>query len=278
MIKQNGENYYRKRRLHYAMAPSDHPVLDALADAWSAIQRRPLTIKDEDGKLAKVPDVNFSLQPHAASNCNTVEWDAPLPAIILNLIDPEKGRGRKAVKDQDGEVSGYKLSGAEVMAWIAHLAAHGVKPRPANESGRSPGGFTTSAGMEGLFHPRLYGEAAEELGLDVAPSGPKGWSETSLRRGEYADQVAELQAAIDQWKPIVVRKYDRGPFSATCGCGTVNDLPQKLFRASIGVMRNMGIAVGDEQISKAPVILCEDCGQHFQFRPTPERRKSSRAR
>jgi hypothetical protein len=275
MINPSGGNYLRRRRLHYVMAPTDRLLLEALADSWRAIQRRPLTIKDEDSRIATVPNVSFSLQPHAASNCNSVEWDSPLPAIILNLIDPEKARGRKPVKDQDGEITGYKLSGQEVVAWLAHLAAHGVKPRPANETGRSPGAFTTSAGMEGMFHTRLYAEAAEDLGLDVGPQGSRGWSETSLRRGEYADEVAELQAALDQWKPIVMRKYDRGPFSAVCACGTVNDLPQKLFRASIGVMRNMGISVGGEEV-KAPVIFCEDCQTHFTYRPTPERRKSSR--
>jgi hypothetical protein len=264
-------NYTRRRKIIY-VAPTDRQLLDALNRTWEAIQARPLGIEG-----GAVPDVSISLQPRAASNCNSVEWDSRLPAIILNLIDPEKDRGRKAVKS-DGEIVGYKLSGAEVVAWLAHLAAHGVKPRPADEAGHTPGAFTTSAGAEGFFHPSLYAEAASALGLNVTQTQARGWSETRLRHGEYTEQIKDLQAALDQWKPVVQRKYDRGPFSVTCKCSPENNgKPVKLFRASVGVLRSSGIAIPDEQPTRPDVaITCADCGSPLTYREPPTRRKASR--
>lgn len=270
MISPNSGNYARRRTV-YAMATTDGPVLAALDNAWAAFQKRPIPLPD-----ARVPNAVFVLSPTAASNVNSIEFDQEPIVITLNLTDSEKRTGRKPLK-MDGGVVGYKLGAAEILEWLITLAAAASKPRPATETGRSPGAYTTSAGMEGLFLPQSWAIAANALGVDTERSPTRGWASTGLRKAEHAAEIAALQSALDKWQPKIVRKYDRGPFSATCGCGTVNDLPQKLFRASSGVLARMGVEVpGFPPPNIEPRVICLDCQEPFTFRPSPERRKSSR--
>lgn len=255
------------------MAQSDGPVLRALERVWAAFQARDSQVKH----------ATFTLQPRLASNCNSVEWDTPPLVLVLNLIDPKPGEGRIEQYTNDGQALGYRLSASEIAEWLAHLAAHSINPRPPGLTReRGPGyrssDFTTGAGSEGFYHPRAYAMAAEGLGLEVGETaGVRGYADTKLKSGQYRMEIQALDRALAQWEPRAVRKYDRGPFSAACACGKVNNLKPKLFRASIGVMSAMGISVpGHPAPSVEPRVRCEDCGQHFAYREAPERRTSSR--
>lgn len=188
------------------VAETDAPVLDALERFWKRIQA------DDP----RVPGVTFSLQPGRPSSCNSVEWDAD-PVLVVNLMPEED-----------------KLPGADVAAWLLHMASHGAAG-PAK-------------GMEGRFHGNEYKATAEALGLSVERNS-MGWGATSLARGaktRYRQEIADLDRALGAWNPFVARKRGRGQAKYVCGC------PEpRIIRVHDGVAGRGG-------------IRCEVCGQLFE--------------
>ncbi len=189
------------------VATTDAPVLKALEAFWSRIQA-------ED---RRVPSVVFSLQPGRGSSCNSVEWDAD-PVVVVNLMPV-----------------GSKLSGADIAAWLLHMASHAA-------SG-------PVKGMEGRYHGAEYKGAAEALGLSVGRNS-MGWGQTSLARGtktRYKAEITSLDRALSDWNPFVARKRGRGQDKYVCACE-----PPRIIRVHGGVA-DLG------------PILCEVCGQHFRL-------------
>jgi hypothetical protein len=188
------------------VAQTDTPILEALEDFWSRVRA-------ED---PRVPAVTFSLQPGRPSSCNSVEWDSD-PVLVINLMP-----------------DGTKLPGADVAAWLLHMASHAAAG-PAK-------------GMEGRYHGAEYKAAAEALGLSVE-RGSTGWGQTSLARGaktRYRAEIAELDRALGRWNPFVARKRGRGQGKYVCEC------PEpRTIRVHAGVM-----AKG--------AVFCSVCGQKFR--------------
>ena len=110
------------RLAHYPpMVPNrDEAIVQALTRAWQRI-------RDED---PGVPPVTFYLTGGRASSCATASWEEEQPVLRVNL---QRG--------------GVNLTGAAIMAWLLHHAAHA-----------SAG---TTASSEGRWHSEAYRDAAE---------------------------------------------------------------------------------------------------------------------
>jgi hypothetical protein len=180
------------------MADVDAPVVAALSKVWDHIRA-------ED---PRVPGVTFSLQPGRSSGCSSVEWDAPV--VVMNLMP-----------------TGDKLSGAEILDYLLHLAAHGA--------------VGPTASSEGRWHSEGYRNAAEGLGLAVerGPAGT-GWSRTSLARGtrtRYQSEISGINRAMAQWEPAIVRKHSRSPVSIRCSCSPPRVLQARPSVAAQGQIR-----------------------------------------
>jgi hypothetical protein len=234
------------------MADSDAPVLAALSAAWNEIRRRD----------PEVQHVVFSIQPRRPSWCNTVEWSVPgaVPVLVVSLMDGDR-----------------VVTGTELMTWLLHMAAHSV-----------PGGSSVSA--EGRFHTMAFRDAAERIGLKAERGvGTQdqakyalGYARISLEDpAPWRSVINRLDKALETWLaavpkdddgiPLVTRQRTRGPVSLACKC-TPETLPARdrhtawprIIRASEG-------------IAKDGEIRCEYCGELFEIREAPQRRRGSSA-
>lgn len=189
-----------------AVPERDEAILAALTRAW---QR---TRVEDPG----VPSVTFYLTGGRASSCATASWEEEQPVLRVNL---QRG--------------GVNLTGAAIMAWLLHYAAH------------ASAGTTTSS--EGRWHSEGFREAAEALGLK-AEKGPTGWARTSLAHGSatrYRAEITAIDRAMRTWEPVTARKRGREPESLRCSC-----VPPRLIRVSAGT-------------AARGAILCQVCGQPF---------------
>lgn len=230
------------------VADIDVPVLEAIGRTWQAFRKH-------DKRIPR--NVVFTLQPRRPSSCNSVEWDRE-PVVVLNLIE-----------------DGRNLTGREVVAWLAHQAAHSANPRPADAEGRS-GEWTTSDATEGLFHTTGFRAAAEKLGLSAEGDKGRGWYRTELAKPSfYSAEIADLDQALAGWNPPMQRQTTRGPLSIRCRCDELpTTLPPdrerpRVLRASIGVVQPEGPDNGTG-------IVCAYCGSEFALREAPKRRTASR--
>jgi hypothetical protein len=192
------------------MAPAvperDQELLAALMGAWERIRA------EDPG----VPPVTFYLTGGRASSCATASWEEDQPILRINL--PHGGTNQ---------------TGAAIMAWLLHHAAH------------ASAGSTASS--EGRWHSEAYRDAALGLGL-IVEKGPTGWARTSLARGtvtRYRDEVTMINRAMRTWEPVVSRKRGREPEGLRCSCD-----PPRQIRASAGT------------VARGPII-CGVCEQPF---------------
>lgn len=181
--------------------------MKALDSAWDRIRQ-------ED---PRVPEVSFYLTSGLASSCATASFEEEDPVLRINL-----------------QHDGVNLTGAPIMEWLLHSAAHAVA------------GPSTSS--EGRWHTVAFRDAAEGLGLAVE-KGPTGWGETSLARGtkaRYKDEIAAIDQAMKSWYPVTTRRRPRVADKYVCSCD-----PPRIIRVNPGV-----IAKGE--------IRCEICGEPFR--------------
>jgi hypothetical protein len=232
-----------------AVADIDLPVLEAIGHAWQAFRRH-------DKRIPR--NVVLTLQPRRPSSCNSVEWDRE-PVIVLNLKEGDR-----------------KLTGNEVVAWLAHQAAHSANPRPADAEGRSGEWTSGTTATEGLFHTTGFRDAAEKLGLTAEHDRGRGWYKTTLVKPSlYSAEIRKLDRVLKNWDPPVQRQTTRGPHSIECKCDVLpTTLPPgrerpRILRASIGVVQPEGP-------DKGTGIVCQYCGQPFELREAPKRRTGSR--
>jgi hypothetical protein len=185
----------------------DEAIVQALASAWQKVRA-------ED---PRVPPVTFYLTGGRPSSCATASWEEEQPVLRINL--------------QDG---GTNQTGAAIMAWLLHHAAHA-----------SAG---STAASEGRWHSEAYRDAALGLGLTVEKR-PNGWARTSLARGtvtRYRAEIAAIDRAMRTWVPVIARKSGRAPEGLRCSCD-----PPRMIRASAGTA------------TKGP-ITCGVCGKPFK--------------
>jgi hypothetical protein len=136
---------------------------------------------------------------------------------------------------------GLQRGPVEVLGTLLHEAAHGLAcARGIADTSR-----------QGRYHNRRYAQLARELGLEVAPQPPIGWSATSVpdtTAGRYATQLEELAAALVLWRRLEHRigsgTRSRNLLACTCGCG-------RRIRAAKATL------------AEAP-ILCARCEEPFR--------------
>jgi hypothetical protein len=245
----------------------DRELVAALDSAWTAFRRRD----------RRIPRAAFTVHPRRPSNCNTLSYGSDPISLSVNPVTGwvnRRGRPLSAT-DVDENARPVILSGAELVAWAAHMAAHTADPRPDDaEPGERNDEWTTSAGAEGLWHGVGFrDEAAGKLGLLVT-EGKKGWSETELPEGLYADEVAKVDAALVGWEPEAARQKTRGPHSFACKCDKLpTTLPAGLPRPRL---IRVTAGVGWPEGKTAPSgIACEYCNSEFESREAPSRRTGS---
>jgi hypothetical protein len=195
---------------HYgsAVAESDEAIMKALTRAWHRIQ-------SED---ARVPAVVFDLSPGRSSGCTSVGWDDRPAVVVINLL-----------------AEGRKITGAAIMAFLLHLAAHAVT--------------APSTSSEGRWHSAGYRDAAAGLGLAAERTG-SGWNRTVLGRGtatRYQAEIAAMDRAMDRWEPVAARaeRSSRNGLAVRCQCD-----PPRRIRVTEGVL-TLG------------AITCSLCGRDF---------------
>jgi hypothetical protein len=138
-------------------------------------------------------------------------------------------------------------AGMVTLTALLHQAAHGLAAvRDVRETSN-----------RGYYHNRAFATLAEEVGLDVADAGGRGWQRTTLAHGtaeRYAEQVAQLTAAFPDnasspqprpSAPAAPATSSRNYAPATCRC----DPPRRIRAAAT-------------EFARGPV-LCGLCGTAF---------------
>ena len=193
------------------VSAEDNAVLRALEKLWSKI-------REHD---SRVPVALFDLTPGRSSGCVSVGWDQLSPVIEINLR-PE----------------GQNSTGAEVLEFLLHQAAHSIAG-PVKSS-------------EGRWHNRAYRDAAESIGLDTAVDAT-GYGATSLASGtrtRYRNELSALDRALAKWEPTEQVKAERSSRNGVvlqCSC----DPPRKIRIR------------GNPDHLDVTGIRCEHCGQPF---------------
>lgn len=113
----------------------------------------------------------------------------------------------------------YPRSNALRDGAAATLAA--LLREAAHELGESRAINTTSRG--GYYHTRKFAELAEELGLEVAEDGTRGWSQVwvpETTAAIYTEPVEQLAAALTAYPRPSADRPQRGgrKISLYCGC------------------------------------------------------------
>lgn len=175
------------------MAKTDAPVLAALSSLWRKIRE----------KDSRAPDVVIDLQPGRPSSCGTVEWDTA-PVLVMNLKQGDE-----------------KLTGAQILEWMLHMAAHAAS--------------FGDTGAEGRYHSQAFAEAARGLGLSVSSTRIPGigWSPQGLARGtrtRYATEVRAIDRVMRHWTPDVLRAGYRGASEDGVRVRTSPDAPNEQGR------------------------------------------------
>ena len=167
-----------------------------------------------------VPDVQFRLTSGRLSSCTSINWDDH-PIIAVSLLHRD----------------GTKLTGAELLEFLLHHAAHAV------------GG--PAASMDGGGHSEGYRDAAKSVGLEVYKR-PNGWSGTHLARASprYRAEITSLNLAVNDWSPEVTRRSGRSAVSLQCSCSEPRTISAAADTADLGP------------------ILCSLCQAQFQERST----------
>ncbi len=204
---------------------NDEQVHRAIMRAWNRLIA-------ED---ARVPQIVVSLTPGRGSSCTSVGWRDSQPILEVNLRP-------------DGQ-DGPTITGADLMQWLTHQAAHGIA------------GPSTSS--EGRWHGRAFAEAAEALGLEAGSQGTRvagtGYSDTSLAPGtrtRYRPEIAALDRALASWSPtdqVKATRDARNGIAAACSCS-----PPRRIR-----MRGKDA----ERVFDLGPIRCEVCGEEFRLPP-----------
>ena len=130
---------------------------------------------------------------------------------------------------------GLAGSALDVLGLLLHEAAHAV----ARERG------IKDASRQGRYHNRQFKANAEELGLDVAPDPPFGWTSTTVpaaTAARYAGTLATLSRALSSpHDDLLLSGRARRVRTQTCRCGE---------------------RVGAGRAQVAPVtVLCTMCGE-----------------
>lgn len=127
---------------------------------------------------------------------------------------------------------------ADPLGALLHTAAHAIAwARGVSDTSR-----------EGRYHNRTFRLVSEEVGLEVADPGSRGWEDTTPTeetRGHYDAPVQTLIQALAERPPPpeAPRVPNRNLSAAECAC------PRKI-RAARAVLAG-------------PAIICQACGQPF---------------
>jgi hypothetical protein len=197
------------------VAASDSAVYAAIQRTWDRL------VADDP----RVPGIVIDMTPGRPSSCTSVGWRDTPPIVQINL-------------KHDGKPDGPNLTGAELLTWLLHQAAHGIT------------GPVT--GQEGRAHSTKYRDAAISLGFDV-DRDPTGYGATSLAAGtrtRYRAELAALDRALARWEPtrqVKATRDSRNPVPYICSC----DPPRRMR------MQAKTFDLGP--------VTCEICGMPFEL-------------
>jgi hypothetical protein len=188
--------------------------------------------------------------------------DVPAAVVTIGTGTPERGKGSRR---PPATVNGARQLAAEhiaaevtetgtvrtrtaeqALAELLHDAAHALaEARDIADTSR-----------QGRYHNTKYRDLAGELGLSVEQDRATGWSRTTATPdtlARYADQLAELRAALADYQPAPAPAADQparrptGLIPAVCGC-------ERRIRVAAAVL------------DLAP-ITCGRCGKPFTAAP-----------
>lgn len=209
--------------------PQDRAVLTAVDKTWAKIQEQ-WAAHWETTPPHPVPDVTFDLTPGRSSSCTSVGWDLR-PVVELNL-------------QPDGKV----MSGADLLAYLLHQAAHSV--------------VASGSAQEGRFHTAAYRDAAKALGLDAVSDSYGSYGTTTLATGtrtRYKTELAGLDRTLAKWTPAEVARGERRSRNGVvleCSC-TPETLPD-----ATSWPRKIRLR-GNPDTINVDGIRCEFCRQPF---------------
>ncbi len=157
--------------------------------------------------------------------------------------DQPQARRQARAENRDGQ---------DLIGRLIHWAAHAATGK-------------ISAGAEGRYHSRDFGDIAEHLGLKVKEVKGLGFQPvadsdgntaetlTPLGLRQFRSEIRALDKAMTNWEAMtedaIGNRRNRSPVAIACQC-----TPPRLLRATTGV------ALG-------PGIRCEKCGALFTIRP-----------
>lgn len=200
------------------------PLYAALSATWRAIQAR----------HPEVPDVMVTLGSGTLGQRGAVR--------LGHFAENRWQRGENGPELHELFIGGEGLRAgpAAILGTLLHEAAHGLAtvrgiPETSNR---------------GYYHNKRYKALAEELGLEVADAGARGWQDTSVApasQREYAAQLAQLAEVLPIYRHAEEqpppRNRSRNRIPAVCDCAA----PVRAWAAR-GTL-------AEERLT------CRDCGQ-----------------
>jgi hypothetical protein len=208
--------------------PQGARMVGALEAAWTAIRAAHKDVPEvilvvaSGGRQTRDGLMKFGHYAHGRWGLKAAAKGDKLPEVLVS-----------------GE--GLQRSASDVFETLLHEAAHGLAA--------ARGVKDTSRG--GRYHNEKFRALAEELGLQVATMGSRGWTATSLSeetRKRWKGTIGALNKALRTFRFLDGQKKKVGSrmLLATCGCGTKIRLTQKAYDA-------------------AP-ITCGECEQEFELK------------
>jgi hypothetical protein len=207
-------------------------ITDALNDAWLAIRQQHPEVPQVTIAIAHRPWSRDGIHPPSC----VIHWETE-PVILA-----------------DNDI--IAQTPAQIMAWLLHLAAHGMAYKP----GQKP------PGRMGRYHSAAYRNAAERIGLDVKQDANLGYAETSMPRElaeSYADQVKGIRAAKRKWEPIESSRQP-GQNGVVLFCSCVDDRTGNRRRIRVWPWERSWRLADGSVIESGQPPQCQDCGTVYQ--------------
>ena len=184
-------------------------LLVALESAWTAIRTRH---PDVPRAVLIVASGTAGHKDRVLGHFAALRWQHGTDRLPEVLISAE----------------GLRRGPADVFTTLLHEAVHGIADtRTIKDTSR-----------QGRWHNQRYATLATELGLTVARTSTRGWSDTTLPEGTaacYRDTIAALSAALTAYRhpqhtPTVEPKTVT-TLVCECDCGRSLRLPRKTHAA-----------------------------------------------
>lgn len=198
------------------------PLYAALSATWRAIQQR----------HPDVPPVMLTLGSGTLGSRGAMR--------LGHFAENRWQRGEAELHELFIGGEGLREGPAGVLGTLLHEAAHGL----ATVRG------IADTSRRGHYHNKRYKALAEELGLEVAEAGTRGWQDTSVppaTQGDYTDELGQLAEVLPIYRHAEAQPTgggrSRNRIPAVCACP--NPVRAWAARGTLAEQR----------------LTCRDCGQ-----------------